>query len=85
MRYIKWTKAEAYGLEDLGISLLLTEVDPKGLVTREIGLDQEGRVVHRAPSVENSYGYFDNLPVLVEDESRSISATEFENLWRLQK
>ena len=81
-KYLRWTEDDCGGLGKLGIAELLTEVDSSGVVSREIGLDAAGRVVHYAPSNDDHYGLFDLQTI---DSSRQddgdVSAPRFEELW----
>lgn len=79
-RYLVWTRSELDGLHDLGIHRLFTEVSDSGAVEREVGVDSEGRIVHRSPSSKSRYGLFDNQ--LVEAESGSeLEPEAFEDYW----
>ena len=49
-RILVWTEADITGLADAwGLSRILTEVDEEGFVTRELGFNDEGKVVHWHP------------------------------------
>lgn len=78
-RYISW------GREDIGDlpvewTRVVTEIDPNGRVLREIGLNTKGGVVHRAPSANDNYGLFDQVPVDAGPDS-DATAEEFEAWW----
>jgi hypothetical protein len=80
--YLRWSDDDCSGLAGIGITELLTEVHSSGAVTREIGLDLQGRVVHIAPSPRNTYGLFDNQTVeLLPGLANDLSAADFESLW----
>ena len=85
MRYLRWT----IGTEITGRSPnrrlvdVYTEVDDTGHITREVGTDSAGRVVHRAPSTDDRYGLFDNQVVrLTVDRESDIDPETFERMWR---
>lgn len=82
MHYLSWTEHDIEGLTTLGVARLLTEIDDHGRVLREIGLDAEGSVVHRAPSLDGNRGLFDNQLVSVGDLRSQLSREEFEMAWR---
>ncbi len=67
MCYLVWSPDEIAGLSE-NWSELLTEVDQRGHVTREIAINQAGLVVYRAPSTAHHRLLFDNQVV---DSSRS--------------
>jgi hypothetical protein len=82
-RILQWTEADIEGLGDAwGLSRILTEVDDRGLVTRELGFDAEGNLVHRCPGepTRAAYGVFDLAKIAPTDRS-DMSADEFERLW----
>lgn len=78
-RYVSWDRDEIKGLP-AAWSRVLTEVDHTGRVLREIALDAENRVLHRAPSASDNYGMFDLVPI---DGSVASDLTRetFERLW----
>jgi hypothetical protein len=63
MRYLRWDDRDAEGLSAVdGIVSLYTEVDGEGRVRREVGVNHDGKVVHRFPSTQHphgTYGLFD--------------------------
>ena len=79
-RYIYWGRDELQGLP-VGWSRMVTEIDQNGRVLREVGLDDEGRVVHRAPSAADSHGLFDLMPIDAGPDS-DATAEEFEAWWQ---
>lgn len=83
MTYLRWMidKDIAGRLPD-GIVELYTEVDDAGRVSREVGLDDRGNVVHRAPSSRHPYGLFDNQ-MIQSDGHGDITHEAFERLWQL--
>jgi hypothetical protein len=87
MYYRKWTEDDIERLsEDEGIVILYTEIDLDGNVRREIGLNNEGKVIHKCPSElyrYGTYGLFDNQKVLITESRSLIKKEEFERLWEL--
>jgi hypothetical protein len=85
MNYCKWNMDEIKGLESIsGIVVLYTEVNRDGSVSREIGIDKSGRVVHKFPSTafqQGEYGIFDNQKVEISQNTPTITRTEFEKAW----
>jgi hypothetical protein len=81
MIYVRWTENEIKGLGASGVVTLITEISSGGVVTREAGLDEGGRVIHSSPSTKSTYGLFDNQAVSVEHLQGDLSREEFEALW----
>jgi hypothetical protein len=79
-RYVSWGPEEIKGFP-IGCTRLVIEIDPKGRVLREIGLNAKGGVVHRAPSAIDNYGLFDQVPVDAGPDS-DATAEEFEGWWQ---
>jgi hypothetical protein len=82
-RILIWTEAEVIGLaETWGLSRILTEVDETGAVTRELGFDGPGNVVHRHPGqpTRTQYGVFD-LANIAPSEQTEMELAEFDRLW----
>ena len=82
-RILIWTEAEVRGLaKACGLSCILTEVDARGAVTRELGLDVGGNVVHRHPGkpTRAPHGLFDLTNIAPSDETE-IELAEFNRLW----
>ena len=83
-RILVWTEAEITGLfEAWGLSRIITEVDEEGLVTRELGYDAEGNLVHRCPGeprVTDQHGVFD-LAQIAPSHRADLDAEEFDRLW----
>ena len=61
-RYASWDRDQIKGLPATW-TRVLTEVDQTGRVLREIALDAENRVLHRAPDESYNYGIFDLVPI----------------------
>lgn len=82
-RILIWTEHEITGLrETWGLSRILTEVDSEGKVTREIGLNEVGDVIHRHPGEPSraAHGVFDLAKIALSD-GLNLDAAEFERLW----
>jgi hypothetical protein len=82
-RILQWTEANISGLmEGWGLSRILTEVGDDGSVTRELGFDAEGNLVHRFPGepTRAKYGVFD-LAEIDGSSGPELNAEEFERLW----
>ena len=78
-----WTEACIEGLADTwGLSRILTEVDEQGTVTRELGYDVDGKVVHRHPGepTRAKHGVFDLAKIAPSDTS-DMEPVEFDRLW----
>jgi hypothetical protein len=61
----------------------MTEVDEQGSVTRELGFDADGNVVHRCPGqprVIGDYGVFDLAKIGSSDQT-DMEPDEFDRLW----
>ena len=61
MYYVIWT-------DDSDVPEIITEIGQDGFVTREVGFDKNGRVVHKSPlkngkTTLSIYGYFDLVPI----------------------
>lgn len=65
-RYLTWTERDIAGLRKTwGLSRIFTEIDAQGAVSREIGLNESGDVVHRYPGLPSraEYGVFDTAKI----------------------
>jgi hypothetical protein len=84
MKYIRWTigKEITGRFPNRRLVDLITEVDDSGRVSREVGIDDGGDVVHRAPSPDDPYGLFDNQVIEPVDRENDIAPDAFERLWR---
>jgi hypothetical protein len=89
MRYLKWTGGVPLELAPL-LHDLLIEYNEQGYAVREVGLDTDGRVIHRYPSDQHRFGQYgleaDDFPVEVDDalqgpHARELSKEEFEGIW----
>ena len=82
MFYIRWTEKEIVNLsKGEKWEEVLTEIDEDGNVKREIYLDKNGNVVHKAPTENDNYGIFDNQKVLISNLKNDLTQDEFEALW----
>jgi hypothetical protein len=83
-RILVWTETEITGLgEGWGLSRIITEVDEQGLVTRELGYDADGKLIHRCPgepTVSDVYGVFD-LAKIAPGDRTDLEPDEFDHLW----
>ncbi|MBL8648418.1 MAG: hypothetical protein JNL46_14270 [Sphingosinicella sp.] len=82
-RILAWTEADLIGLaEAWGLQSILTEVDEEGSVTRELGFDAGGKLIHRHPGepalTEN--GVFDLVKVGPFSRTE-MEPEEFDRLW----
>jgi hypothetical protein len=66
------------------LAAVYTEVDERGNVVREIGLDRSGKVVYRKPSTDLGLGR-DGLFYLIDLPSSAAEIDEqtFNDLWRI--
>ena len=83
-RILEWTESELTGLgKAWGLSRILTEVNEEGTVTRELGFDADGELVHRwpgEPTVTDKYGVFD-LAKIAPSNRTNLEPDEFDRLW----
>ena len=82
-RILSWTETDLTGLaETWGLSCILTEVDERGAVTRELGFDVHGKVIHRHPGepTRAKYGVFD-LANIAPSDTTDMDPAEFDRLW----
>lgn len=82
-RILEWTEADIEGLHDgWGLTRVVTEVDDHGSVTRELGFDGQGNLVHRFPgeSTRAERGVFD-LAKIGSSDRTDMDVEEFERLW----
>jgi len=84
VNYLRWTTGKDIAGRPFvrGLVELYTEIDDAGLVTREVGVDRAGGVVHRAPSSKNPYGLFDSQTVEMVERENDITQEAFERLWQ---
>ena len=82
MFYLKWTENDITNLsQNSSLKVLLTEVDSDGNVKREVGVDENENIVHKAPTEKDNYGLFDNQPIDTASLRNDCSKEEFEELW----
>jgi hypothetical protein len=82
-RILVWTETDIDGLAaGWGLSRILTEVDQQGSVTRELGYDSDGNLVHRHPGMTTraKHGLFDVATIALTDQT-DMSPEAFERLW----
>lgn len=82
-RILEWTEADIEGLSDSwGLTRIVTEVADNGTVTRELGFDANGLLVHRSPGepTRAKPGVFDLATVSLPGRS-DMTAEDFERLW----
>ena len=82
-RVLEWTEADIEGLSDSwGLTRVVTEVDDDGSVTRELGFDAKGNLVHRYPGEPSRAKdrVFD-LARVGRSGRADMEAEEFERLW----
>ncbi len=70
------------------IDTLFIEIDNRGFVVREIGLNKNLRVVHRFPDSDfeyGEYGLFDLAQLeLKTDQHNDLTESRFEELWNIK-
>jgi len=78
--FFRWTSELAYVPPPL--EAVLTEVDPKGRVLREIGLGKDGLIEYIKPSNERRWGR-DGLFYLIDLPAPAdvVDPDDFERLW----
>lgn len=81
MHYLKWTETD---ITNLGFAALFTEVNDHGVVTRELGIDRMGRVVHKAPTQRDNYGVFHNIRIDLHGLSDDLPPSAFNILWEFE-
>lgn len=84
--FLKWTQDDIVNLKkDTGIATIFVEVNSKGEVIREVGLDETGMIVHKCPS-ENykygTYGIFDLVKLKKTQLRNDLAEAQFEELWK---
>ena len=85
--YCKWGEEDIEGLHSFSqTSILYTESNEQGVVLREIGLDNLGKVTHKYPSSAHPFGFrglFDTQIVELSGRASKLTKNEFEDLWHL--
>lgn len=82
MIHLRWGIGEMAGLERTGLSHVVTACGADGSVVREIGFDDAGRPVHRAPDPSARFFLFDGAKVEVAGLTACMSAEQFASAWR---
>ena len=84
--YCRWNEDDIKGLYSTSqISSLYTESNEQGVVLREIGLDDLGKIIHKCPSSAHPFGtrgIFDAQTVELSAKTTNLTKDEFEALWR---
>ena len=78
MIYLKWTQTE---LVTLDMDALYTEVDDDGWVQRELGVGDDGSVVHQLTNCLTDPGWFGVARLSMPMLKSNVSRAEFEALW----
>ncbi len=78
MHYLKWTQ---YELSTLEMDALYTEVDEDGWVQRELGVTDDGAVVHQLKPNLADPGWFGLCRLAMPKQTANVSRAEFEALW----
>lgn len=78
MIYLKWTSSE---LATLDLGALYTEVDEDGWVQRELGVDDEGLIIHQLVPSDARPGWFGLARLSLLMLTSNVSKAEFESLW----
>lgn len=85
--YKKWTKNEIDYLEKkTGITEIYVEFNEAGEVLREVGLDNQGKIIHKCPSSGykyGTYGIFDLVKLEPKILNDNLNKETFERLWEL--
>jgi hypothetical protein len=82
-RFLALTDREIGGLKEAwNMSRIFIEIDSRGRVIREIGVNDVGDVVHRHPGLPSraKYGVFD-LAEITAPNSDDIGSEEYDRLW----
>ena len=82
-RVLVWTDADVRGLADAwGVSRILTEIDERGLVTRELGFDAAGELIHRhsGKTTLTTHGIFD-AAVIGAGRQSELRPEQLERAW----
>lgn len=82
MYYLTWADDDA-SARRTGVRRYFLEVTPDGEVSREIGFDDDGRVVHLSPSSVHKYGQYGlfDLTKIRASLRSDLSKEEFEKVW----
>ena len=78
MIYLKWTRSE---LATLDMNALYTEVDDDGWVQREVGIGDNGLVIHHLTPSTGRPGWFGLARLSGLMLSSNVSQREFEAFW----
>jgi hypothetical protein len=78
MIYLKWTSSE---LATLDVGALYTEVDEDGWVQREVGVDDDGLIIHQLVPCDARPGWFGLARLSLLMLTSNVTKAEFESLW----
>ena len=78
MIYLKWTSSE---LATLDLGALYTEVDEDGWVQRELGVDDDGLIIHQLVPSNARPGWFGLARLSLLMLTSNVTKAEFESLW----
>ena len=78
MHYLKWTRSELATLE---MDALYTEVDDDGWVQREVGIGDDGLVIHQLTPTTARPGWFGLARLSSPMLNSNVSKGEFEAFW----
>ena len=89
MRYYVWVDGPQFVISETDVARVLTEVDAKGVVVREIGFDADGTITYRFPDATErrrnfKRGLFD-LSLVSLSESDDLTYEQFEEHWHSVK
>ena len=80
--YLSWERGDLARLESLGLCRVITECADDGTVVREVGFDESGTPVHRAPDPGTTLHLFDNQVIAgVSSAISCMSLQEFAAAW----
>jgi hypothetical protein len=85
-KHVVFKGEDVEGLTDLGISRVMIELSPTGVVLREIGFDSSNKVVYRFPGQGRfgKRGLFDNAAVSMLQLASDLLPEEFNKLFEEQ-
>ena len=83
-KYIRLSEQDVGGLSRLGIYVILAELSEAGVALREIGYDDEGKVVYKFPGFGKfcDRGLLDNATIDIANIVDSASVEEFDQLFK---
>ncbi len=88
MRYLIFDRFSITFKRPTQFDKIFVEVDESGAIMREIGLDNNGDIIHAYPDRDLSvkfkdgkYGLFDVSLIQINGSKDDISKEQFENIW----